>query len=252
MTDTAASPRRLSVNLDLSRLRRRPATPALAPHTPVPTRSAFDLLEGSFAAARNTRRLNIGLALVAVIAAVYLLGVSAVDYVVQSQDHGAIALDQQSVASLNAKISAVTAGGQTPDAITSHHKQRLGVVSAIDAQSVDLATVYAGLVNAAPGDQITSLTVTPPTAPSSSSGSTTPTAPAPKGYQISVSYALPSAQAVLAVQSSLNRLPFIVAGSTQFQGTIGGGLAGQQVGSTLVTFTATLNQHADVTYAKGL
>lgn len=258
-TARGAKPLVLPKNLSLKGLGKRQPTVSVDQTRPVPTTTAFDLLEGGFATARNTRRVNIALVILFSVATLYMAGTGVVYYVARGQAASNIQLDQNSVNILSKKIASTIAGGQSPEIILSHHTARMSAAQAVQSQAVDIAKVLAGLRAAAPGAQITSISLTmpPPPALVVPGASTTTTTLAPgvpataTGVVVSVSYELSGTSQIIVVQNAINQLPFITAGSTQFSGAIGANPT-QVTGSVSVTFTAVLNAKANVNRTKGL
>jgi hypothetical protein len=250
----------------LSALTKKRGTSVVDPNTAQPSHTSFDLLEGGFATARNTRILNIGLMMFFAALFVFFAGDAVVTYVQKSSTASSITIAQSNVTSLNAKIAATTAGGQLPSTITSHHKARISVAKSIEKQSINFSMILTGFQSVAPsGSQITSITVgTPPSAipPVATSvttttlegmpPTTTTTLPVSTGTPVTIIYVVPSSTSAASVQTALGNLPFIVPGSVEFSGSIGTGPIGASSSTVTVTFIANMNNKADINTVGGL
>lgn len=234
--------RSLNTSDGLRGLTRHAPEPDDDPYQMRPTRTAFDLLEGGFAAARNTRRLNIALVLVVIVAVFYMGGVTIVNYVGQGSLDASVQTNQSTVNTLNTQIAKSLNGFVTPQQVTDHHTARVATISNIQKLSLDYATLIQSFESAAPGGVITALAVAAPAAPASGSGSgsSSPTTTVPSGFTVTVTYSLPSASDILTVQNNINNLGFVERGSTSFSGSIGA-TPGGQTGPATVTFTTTLS-----------
>ena len=246
----------------LSALTKKRGVPEIDPSAPRQSRTSFDLLEGGFATARNTRQFNIGLLLFFASLFVFLAGDAVITYVNKSSTASSITVAQSSVSDLNAKIAASTAGGLLPSTISDHHKSRINLVNAIEAKSVDFSLVLTKFQSVAPpGSLITSVIVTPPVPPASQTtvstfyGEVTTTTAPPTtvpGTTVTVIYVLPSSASTISVQDALGALPFVVPGSVRFSGSISTGPTGSSSSTVTVTFIVTLNDKANVNRAGNL